>query len=393
METRSARRERVCSLVDERATELREFATWLHRHPELSFEESQAMQLLGRHLEAEGFAVEYGVGSLPTALRAQYASSGKGPCIALMAEYDALPGLGHACGHNLIAGIALGAALALARLKPSPPGSLIVLGTPAEENGGGKIDMIKDGVFDNVDVALMVHPGNADKGTPHLTSVAPIEIDFHGKAAHAAVSADQGRSALMAMIQMFNLVEGVRSQMPQEAVVHGIITHGGDRTNIIPEFAQCRFTIRAYTAKLRDELVEMVKRCAQASAQAMGCTVETRLFSKIYEATRVNNTLSRLYLDALTELGREVNRDDTWGRGTSDASNVSQVVPTLQGTIAIGGKQLKAHTTEFASAAASEEGFEGMVTAAKAIALTALDIFERPGLYESVVSEFEGGGR
>jgi len=384
-------KEEVCQVVDTLTELLMGLSTEIHRAPELSFEEHNAVQLITAALREGGFEIEKGISGLETAFRATHPARSHGPTIAFLAEYDALPGVGHACGHNIIAGSAVGAALAVGKIKKHLPGTLQMIGCPAEEKGGGKIIMVEKGVFGGVDVAMMVHPETKNSGTQKYLTLVPLEITFEGKSAHASAAPEQGINALNALIQTFNSINALREHLSSDASIHGIITHGGERTNIVPDFAQCRFSVRSPRRTHRDELVEKLKNCARGAALAMGCKVRFDHFGQIYENMRINESLNMAFLDNLESLGIEFTRDAQQERGSTDAANVSQVVPILHAYVAIAPEGIKLHTEEFAQAASSEEGMRAMIHAAKALAMTAVDVFSSEILINQIKEEFSKG--
>ena len=384
-------KEEVCKVVDSITELLMELSTEIHRTPELSFEEHKAVQLIIAVLRDEGFEIEKGIAGLKTAFLATHPSRSNGPRIVFLAEYDALPGVGHACGHNIIAGSAVGAALAVGKIKERLPGTLQIFGCPAEEKGGGKITMIEHGVFDSVDIAMMVHPGTKNSGTRNNLTLVPLEITFEGKSAHASAAPEQGINALSAVIQTFNSINSLREHLSPDASIHGIITHGGERTNIVPDFAQCRFSVRSPRRKHRDELVEKLKNCARGAALAMGCKVRFDHFDQIYDAMRINAPLELAFRNNLESLGLSVAKDVEQGRGSTDAANVSQVLPTLHAYVAVAPEGVKLHTEEFAHAAASAKGMQAMIHAAKAMAMTAVDGFSSEDLINQIKEHFLKG--
>ncbi len=381
-------KKKVCKSVDALSELLIDLSKEIYKTPELSFSEYKAVQLICQTMRDAGFEIEQNIAGLETAFRAIHPARSDGPTAAFLAEYDALPGVGHACGHNIIAGTAVGAALAVGKLKEQLSGTLQLVGCPAEEKGGGKIIMVQKGVFDSVDVAMMVHPENKNSGTQKTLTLVPLEITFEGKSSHASAAPEQGVNALSAVIQTFNNVNALREHLTPDASIHGIITKGGERTNIVPDLAQCRFSIRSPRRKHRDELVEKVKNCARGAALAMGCEVKFGHFGRVYEAMRINPPLENAFLENIASLGLEVNRVPEQGMGSTDAANVSQVVPMLHGYVAIAAEGTKPHTVEFAKAASSDEGMWAMIKAAKALAMTAVDVFCSEELFAQIRGEF-----
>lgn len=376
--------------IERQAEELWALALRIHANPELGFAEHKAAAWLTEVLERNGFQVEQGVGGLPTAFRAVHPAQRPGPRLAILAEYDALPELGHACGHNLIAAIAVGAALGLAPFKENLPGALLVLGTPAEEGGGGKIKLIHAGLFRDVDAAMMVHP--SDQTLPERGSLAitEVKIEFHGKAAHASSEPEKGINALDAVIQTFVALNALRQHIKDGSRIHGIITHGGVKPNIVPEYAAALFYVRSADNTYRDELVEKLRRCAEGAALATGAKL---VFTKVgheYKAIRPNKTLAQIFAKYLGELGYPPEAP-AGGLGSTDMGDVSWEVPAIHPYIRIGPGEIPGHSREFAEAARSEGAKEAMLAAAKAVAATCLELWTDPGLFRKVQEEFRQG--
>jgi len=358
----------------------------IHDNPELGFEEEKASAWLTSYLEDGGFHVERGIAGLATAFRATY---GRGsPRIALLAEYDALPKIGHGCGHNIIAASALGAAVASKSIIDQLGGSVVVLGTPGEEVFGGKIDMVKAGAFKEIDVAIIVHPDVRNMVTIQALSCSSLEVEFFGRPAHAAAQPYKGINALEAMILAFNSVNSLRQHIRSEARIHGIITDGGEAPNIVPAHSAAVFLIRAPDDDYLAELKDKVLNCFTGASVASGARLEYRWRDRTYAPMKNNATLAGLFKQNLESLGRHVEAfDPRFGFGSTDMGNVSQVVPSIHPTIAIASPEVFIHTKEFASAAASEAGHKGLVDAAKAIAMTVAGIFQ-PGMLDKIKQEF-----
>jgi amidohydrolase len=259
--------------LDRLAERLWEVSLALHAQPELAFEERVAAELLSHELEDGGFRVERGIAGLPTAFAGTVGEGGR-PRIALLLEYDALPGLGHACGHNLIAAAGLGAALAVRTAFDDLPGTLLVVGTPAEEGGGGKVVELEAGVFEEVDAALMFHPGVHSWSWAPLTAQVEVRVAFHGQAAHPTGNPADGIDAVAAVVQLFTALTSLQKRLPEASHIQGVITSGGEATNIIPDFAEARFGLRGRTTAALDELVGELRTCAQGVATATGTTVD-----------------------------------------------------------------------------------------------------------------------
>jgi len=361
----------------------------IHDNPELGFEEEKASAWLTSYLEESGFHVERGIAGLATAFRATY-SQGR-PRIALLAEYDALPKMGHGCGHNIIAASAVGAAVASESIIDQLGGSVVVLGTPGEEVFGGKIDMVKAGTFKEIDVAMIVHPNLRNMVAIQALACSSLEVEFFGRPAHAAAQPYKGINALDAMILAFTSINSLRQHIRSEARIHGIITDGGEAPNVVPAHSAAVFLIRAPDNVYLAELEEKVLNCFTGASVASGARLEYRWRDRSYAPMRNNATLAGLFKQNLESLGRHVEAfDPRFGFGSTDMGNVSQVVPSIHPTIAIASPEVFIHTQEFASAAASEAGHEGLMDAAKAMAMTVADILQ-PGMLDMIKQEFYSG--
>jgi amidohydrolase len=375
--------------VDEAGPQLTDLARRIHENPELRYEEHKASAWIAETLERLlGVSVERGTGGLPTAFRARVGKP-DGPRIAVLAEYDALPEIGHACGHNLIAAGAVGAFVALARHADALPGAVEIIGTPAEEGGAGKVRLLEADVFSGVDAAMMYHPFDRDiLAHPALASVW-IEMRFTGSPSHAAAAPWDGKSALTACLETFRLIDSQRVHFRDGVRVHGFVTNGGQAVNIIPERASAEFSVRAPTTEELERIRTIVERCARGAALA--CGVEVALSVRTGYREMVNNMeIARRFGAALEALGRQPReRDINVGAGSTDMGDVSHHVPSIHPYLAIcdEGESL-CHEHRFAACAASERGYQTMLTAAKAMARTALDLLEDPALLSRAKSEF-----
>jgi amidohydrolase len=383
--------EAIVSAIDARAAALAELARKIHATPELRFEETQASAWLADTVEQAGVAVERGVGGLPTAFRARVGQGG-GPRVAILAEYDALPEIGHACGHNLIAGGAVGAFLGLASVAADLGGEVLLLGTPGEEGGGGKIKLLEAGAFEGVDAAIMFHPLDRDLLSHSSLASEWLTFSFTGRPAHAAAAPWDGHSALSAVIQTFNLIDSQRVHFRDGSRVHGFITNGGQAVNIIPERAACQFSVRATRFAYLDELVERVQDCARAAALATRAEVAIERRAG-YRDMKNNMTLARVFGEALSHLGRNAAADDPdVGAGSTDMGDVSQRLPSIHPYLAICARgETMCHEHAFAAHAASDQGVSTMLDAARAMALTAQRFLGDADLRAQVRAEFERG--
>ncbi len=387
----------VASEIDALAPRLIEISDDIHAHPEIRFEERYASKLLADALEAGGLAVERGTAGMETAFKGETSTGQGGATVAILGEYDALPGLGHACGHNIMGTAAVGAGLALSKVMAGDAaraaglaGRLLVLGTPAEEGGGGKVIMLREGVFEGVDAALIVHPGNANRA--HAESIASygITIRFRGRPAHAAASPHEGVNALDALVLTYMSISALRQQLKPDVRIHGIITKGGDAPNIIPELTEGVFIVRSADKKYHAEVLAKFKDCARGAALQTGATVEFIDMGIPYDPMKSNTVLEDLYRRNMASLGLSEPGEPRKGAGSTDMGNVSQALPAIHPSIAIGPSTLVGHTQQMCEASRSEEGHRAVINAAKCMAMTALDLYMCPELVQKAWAEFRG---
>ncbi len=381
---------KVRNKVEAQCRELTQLSLNIHDNPELGFQEEKASSWLINYLEDNGFRVQKCIAGLATAFQTTYGQ--EKPRIALLAEYDALPKIGHGCGHNIIAASAVGAGVASKLAIDSLGGSIVVLGTPGEEVLGGKIDMVKAGIFEEIDVAMMVHPNTRNLATSQTLACISLGVEFFGKPAHAAAQPYKGINALEALILAFTSINSLRQHIKGGARIHGIITDGGEAPNIVPAHSAAKFLIRAPDNAYLDELKEKVLNCFKGASLASGARLEYSWGEKTYAPLRNNITLARLFRQNLESLGRHVDVfDPSFGFGSTDMGNVSQVVPSIHPMVAVASPEILVHTPEFASAAASEAGNKGLLDAAKAMAMTVVDILSQPEMLGKIKQEFRGG--
>lgn len=388
-------KQQVALNVDRTKPLLVEISRYIYQHPELGHSEFAACSFLVATLQQHGFQVQQGIAGMATAFRASTAETGRGreprPKVAFLAEYDALPELGHACGHNLIAAMTVGAAIALAGLSTQIPGTVVVLGTPAEEGAvdraGGKAVMAQHGVFDDIDAAMMFHPSSRTMVEATSTAREALEISFYGRGDHS-LEPDGGVNALDALIQTFNGWNALRQHLPVDARVHGIITRGGTAPSIVPDFVQARAYVRASDRNSLAALVKKVTDCARGAAETIGARVEITNTAETYDHMISNVTLARACQENLETLGIAVEKPGKKGAGSTDMGNVSHLVPSIHPYIAICEPGIVAHTAEFARATMSKRGKAAMIAGAKALAMTAIDLFLDPHLLNEVKREF-----
>ncbi len=375
--------------VESQRQQLIQLSLNIHDNPELGFEEKKASTWLASYLENSGFHVERGIAGLATAFRATYGHGSSR--IALLAEYDALPKIGHGCGHNIIGVSAVGAAVASKSIIDQLGGSIVVMGTPGEEGLGGKIDMVKAEAFKEIDVAMIVHPNTRNMPTEEALACSTLEVEFFGRPAHAAGQPHRGINALDAMILAFTSINSLRQHIRGDARIHGIITDGGEAPNIVPAHSAAVFLVRALDYDYLAELKDKVLNCFTGASIASGARLEYRWRDRTYAPMKNNMTLAGLFRQNLESLGRQVEAfDPHFGLGSTDMGNVSQVVPSIHATIAIAPPEVLIHTPEFAAAAASQAGHKGLLDAARAMAMTVADIFQS-GTIDKIRQEFHRG--
>jgi amidohydrolase len=381
-------KQRIAEAVEAARDEILDLSHRIHADPEPAFEEHHASAWVADALRNHGFEVEHPAGSLATAVRAtrKGGKGGSGPRIGILAEYDALPGLGHGCGHNTMAASGVGAAIALAAIADELPGEIVFLGTPAEERGSGKQIMIDDGLFEGVDAALLFHP--CDRS--HVESVAlaseDVTVVFHGLQAHAASDPWKGKNALDAMITLFSSVGLWRQQLRPTARVHGIITEGGTAANIIPDRTSAWFMLRSDDQAHYEEMKAQFSKMADAAALATGTTVDVT-FSGGAMTMRNNTPLAERFRANMAAYGVEDMGDDP-SPGSTDMANVSWVCPTIHPDLAICDVGVPGHSTLFRDAAAMPRADETTLLAATLVAQTAVDLFLEPALVERAWAAF-----
>ena len=357
--------------------DLRELRTWMYHHPEIAFEERETSRHLAEFLAARGFQVEHPAYGLETAFAARAGSAG--PEAIICAELDALPGVGHACGHNLISTAAIGAGLALAPLADELGFRVTVLGTPAEEKIGGKVDLIDAGAFSGAALAIMVHPDTEDTVDPLCLAVNHLVVEFHGKTAHASASPWQGHNALDAFVLAYVNISALRQAMYPTDKTHCMITHGGEAPNIIPHYTRSEWYVRSATKERLDVFREKVMACFRAAAEATGCTVEVSPVGHEYQDLINDPLLADLFLANSRALGRDLARGadrDPAMAGSTDMGNVSHVVPALHPFMDIGCAPVVNHQPEFAAATLGAEGDRMLRDGALGMAWTILDVAE-----------------
>jgi len=379
----------ACRTVEAQRATLIELSERIHGCPELKFEEYRASAWLADYLEGVGFAVERQAYGLPTAFAARIGSGE--PQVAVLCEYDALPGIGHACGHNIIAAAGAGAGAALAAVVGATGGTVVVLGTPAEEGGGGKVLMARRGAFHNVEAAIMVHPAGRDVAGMHVLALSQVEVQYRGRAAHAAAAPQRGINALDALVTAYNSLAQLRQHIQPTERIHGIITDGGQAPNIVPERAAGIFCIRSATEAALAELKERVLACFTAAALATGAELELQTLGEDYADMWTSQPLIEAYAVNLERLGRQVVGGTTASTaisGSTDMGNVSKLVPAIHPMIAAAPPTVPLHSVEFARWAGAETGHQSVIDGAKVLAMTALDVLSTPALVVRMKAAF-----
>jgi len=385
--------EMIEKTVSEITPELKKLALDIHANPELGMEEVKACQWQCELLETYGFEVEKGFCEIPTAYKAVYKGKSEGPKIAMLAEYDALPELGHGCGHNLIAMMSVGSGIAIKEFVDLYGGEIHVIGTPAEETAGAKVTMAEKGAFDEYDVAMMAHPFEDNDSSMNTMAIACRAYEFFGKTAHAAHSPHAGLNALDAIINFFNMVNAFRQQTKDEARIHGIITHGGVAPNIIPDYTKAKFYIRANTQAYVDELEARVADCAKGAALGAGVTVKISPDEIDFKDTNSNMYLNELACQQIEKFGQVIpRRGKEVLAGSSDMGDVSHACPAIQLGCGMGpmedGRHYEAHTTEFAQMTCTDQAMNHCLDFVKGFALTAAELLTNPEHLQAIKAEF-----
>ena len=365
-----------------------ELVQTMYNNPEIGNEEFETMKLLVDYLDKVGFKTTSGY-VVPTGFLGEYDTGKEGPTIAVMCEYDALPEVGHGCGHNLIAGIGVATGEAVKEIIDQFGGKLLVVGTPAEENFGGKVSMSEAGVFDEVDVALMVHPGSKNGVGGRSTALNPIKFEFFGTNAHAC-KPQQGASALDAAVMSYLQINLLRQFVNQNTFIHGVIKDGGEAANVIPAYASLEYYFRAPTMSYAKEVTEKAIQAVDAICKANNVTYKTSTYECPYEDTVINYKLADILTEKYTELGVEnIYPVEEIAGGSTDVGAVSYRCPTIQGNIKICGEEVSGHTVEMAQATISKDGEKGLIKASQGLALTILELLENPALLAEVKQEFK----
>lgn len=373
--------------IDEVAASLVDVSHQIHDHPEENFEEFFASELLTRTANSHGLAVDLNMFGCETGFAAD---AGSGPTVCIMSEYDALPEIGHGCGHNVIAAAGLGAAIGLAHVAASAGGRLRYLGTPAEEGGGGKLVMAQNGALTDVDVAMMVHSADADLTSIDAIALQQLVVDYHGLASHAAAAPHEGRNALDAAVLGYMAVAALRQHILPTERIHGIFLRGGDKPNIVPHDASTQWYVRSDTMTTLHSLKPRVLAALESGAHACGCTMTHEWQGTAYADMITNNALAALYIDNSAHLGRHVTQPHHGHRvvGSTDMGNISHLVPSIHPMIASATPGTSIHTVEFQKQSISAMADKAVIDGAKAMAMTAIDYWTSPSIQSAIRDEF-----
>ena len=382
--------ERALRAIDEGRADLVALSLSLHGDPEIGYAEHRSAAKLTTFLEQHGFAVRRAYAGVETAYRGDATGSGPGPTVAILTEYDALPDIGHACGHNLIAMMGTAAAIGVRAVLDALPGRLAAIGTPAEEGGGGKVALVRAGGFSDIDVAMMCHPSSRTLSGRTSLASNRVDLEFRGKSAHAAAQPDRGVNALDGVIQTFNNVNAMRQQLRPEARVHGIITNGGSAANIIPEYAMAKFSVRALDRRYQQQVLERFIACAEGAATATGTTLTITVHeNSAYENMVPSRPLAERWAEHMRAMGHAVQTStDEERMGSTDMGNVSQLLPAIHPYIGIAPDGTPGHSTAFRDAAATPGAHAAALLAAKAMALVTIDVLTDPALLERATADF-----
>ncbi len=368
--------------------QLCEISDFICNNPEMGNHEFKAAEKLTDFLREKGFSVETGIVDRPTAFKGVYDSRKPGPSIAFLCEYDALPGIGHGCGHNMIGTMSCGAAAGLTKFLSETGGSIVVLGTPAEETDGAKVDMAEKGVFEGIDAAMILHPNDKTYASGSSLAMEALQFDFSGKASHAASSPHEGINALDAVILTFNGINTLRQHVTSDVRVHGIIKEGGKAANVVPDKAIAQFYVRAGKKKYLQEVSERVKNIARGAALMTGAGLEISNYEISYDDMNTNENLSKAFIDNLKLAGISDITSERSGFGSIDMGNVSYVAPAIHPYISISDEKLVGHTEEFRNATLTDRAHDALVKGSCALALTGYDVLTDKELLKRIKDEF-----
>ena len=385
-------KQQVCADIDSRSADLISISHEIHAHPELNFQENLAHEILTQYIADSKLKVDRGAFELDTAFDVSV-RGGNGPTVAVICEYDALPGIGHACGHNIIAAAGLGAGVALSALAELCGGNLRLMGTPAEEGGGGKVEMARKGAFKNIDAAMMIHPSDQDLARMNAIAIQQLFVRFEGLAAHAAVSPDRGKNALDAAVLGYMNVAAMRQHIRPTERVHGIFTKAGEKPNIVPREAEMDWYVRSDTIESLQPLKARIAKCLEAGAMAADCTISFDWQKNTYADLVDNLPLLTSYVQNSAQMGRALTTDllPGTGGGSTDMGNLSYLVPSIHPMLQVAPRGVSLHSAQFAEFTASKDADKAVLDGAKIMAMTAIDVWLSETLNSDVQQAFGDG--
>lgn len=378
----------IVSEINKIRDKLLDINDFMYNHPELGNEEFKSSKLLMDILKEHGFSVESNIANQRTSFKGVYDSKKDGPAIGFLCEYDALPDIGHGCGHNMIGTMGVGAGIGLSKVVDEIGGKVVVLGTPAEETDGGKVHMVNAGVFEDIDVAMIVHPSEKSFDSGTSLAMDAIEFEFIGKPSHAASEPEAGINALDGVIMTFNGINALRQHLKSDVRIHGIIKEGGVAANIVPERAVAQFYVRSRERKYLNEVVEKVKNIAKGASLMTGAKLNIRNYEISYDDMRTNNILSNIFKDNMKYMKVDDLEENRSGLGSIDMGNVSHVVPSIHPYIGI-KEGVVAHTKEFADNTITHKAHERIIQGAAAMALSGYEVIMDKDLLKAIKEEFE----
>lgn len=381
---------RIIKEIDALKGTLVEISDFIYHHPEAGNEEFMAAAKLVGFLKSHGFQVEVGIVNKPTSFRAIYDSKKEGPNIAFLCEYDSLPEIGHGCGHNMIGTMGAGAGVALSKVLDSIGGKITVLGTPAEETDGAKVAMAKEGIFKDIDVAMIVHPGQVTAESGLSLAMDALQFAFKGKTSHAAAEPEAGINALDGVLLTFNGINALRQHVTSDVRIHGIVKEGGLAANIVPDYAVAQFYIRAATREGLDPVVEKVKNIARGASLMTGAELTITNYEISYDNLKTNEVLSKAFTRNLNAVGVEDISPAKSSYGSIDMGNVSYVVPAIHPYLSFGCGDAASHSKEFAEATITDTAHDALIQGAAAMALTGYDVITDKALLKQIKDEFQG---
>ena len=385
-------KQQVCLDIDNRASDLISISHEIHAHPELNFEEKFAHARLTQYIADSKIKVDRSAFELETAFDVSV-RGGNGPTVAVLCEYDALPGIGHACGHNIIAAAGLGAGVALSAVAEVCGGNLRLIGTPAEEGGGGKVEMARKGAFKNIDAAMMIHPSDRDLARMNAIAIQQLFVRYQGLAAHAAVSPDKGKNALDAAVLGYMNVAALRQHIKPTERVHGIFTKSGEKPNIVPREAEMDWYVRSDTIESLQPLKARIAKCLEAGAIAADCTISFDWQKNTYADLVDNLPLLTSYVENSAQFGRDLTTDflPGTGGGSTDMGNLSYLVPSIHPMLQVAPHGVSLHSAQFAEFTASKDADKAVLDGAKIMAMTAIDMWLSDTLSSQVQQAFGDG--